>query len=374
VVVSGATDRLTYRTMEGIEFERRGELMVWEARNSEAFRQEPYADLPSSYLPTLIVGDSTTDWDKLGAEYLETISDTLMPDPAVTEIAEKLLRGIDDPKVRIRRLVEYVQSDFEYQAIVFGRRAWKPNMPAKIISKKFGDCKDHSLLLYHLLRDRGIEARLALANTADIVEPDIPSLDQFNHMIVYLPDGGAGRFVDTTDKSNDVIELPPVSLGGRLALVLDEKRSELKRIPEYPRDSHLISSRSRVSIDTDGRLTINENLELSGYASIYFRASLKYLDGRSQQEFVQTVLTGWMPTAQIEEFSIDNLEQASSPLLLKLKYSISGRMSVEQGKMRGRAPLSWERWLLHAPHLDRRYSPMVFYPAKYLREIVIIFA
>jgi hypothetical protein len=44
-------------------------------------------------------------------------------------------------------------------------------------------------------------------------------MDQFNHMVVFIPNSGQGRFVDTTDKDLDLSIAAPSNLGGRSALI-----------------------------------------------------------------------------------------------------------------------------------------------------------
>src|SRR5207237_601886 len=80
-----------------------------------------------------------------------------------------------------------------YKAIEFGRGARIPRAPQEVLRHRYGDCKDHALLLYHLLRNAGTEARLALVRTGSPVRRELPSLDQFDHMVVYLP--GTASFV-----------------------------------------------------------------------------------------------------------------------------------------------------------------------------------
>src|SRR5690606_4324710 len=121
-----------------------------------------------------------------------------------------------------------------YKAIEFGRSTRVPNPTSKVLKNKYGDCKDHSLLLWQMLRANGIEAHLALANFAQPVDPDLPSLDQFNHMLVYVPGYEGGRFFDATDKTSDVANLKaPLDLGGANVLVLDAERPRLVQVPKY---------------------------------------------------------------------------------------------------------------------------------------------
>ncbi len=57
---------------------------------------------------------------------------------------------------------------------------------------------------------------LALANLDEPIDPQFPALEQFNHVLVYVPGFRGGRVVDCTDKNSDLPALnAPMDLGRR---------------------------------------------------------------------------------------------------------------------------------------------------------------
>jgi len=133
--------------------------------------------------------------EAVGRDYLRAVDKLLVPDKAVREAARKLERA---PST----LARFVQQEVTYKAIEFGRGARIPRAPHEVLRHRYGDCKDHALLLYHLLRNAGTEARLAPgahrqpgpagASLARPVRPHgrVPARD--------------GSFVDATNKSADL--------------------------------------------------------------------------------------------------------------------------------------------------------------------------
>ena len=93
-----------------------------------------------------------------------------------------------------------LQDKLNYQAIEFGQRGIIPNSCATIIDNLYGDCKDHSVVAYQLGRALGLEVYLVLVNANRDFFPELPSLDQFDHMIVAFEDEGKLRFLDGTNK------------------------------------------------------------------------------------------------------------------------------------------------------------------------------
>ena len=55
--------------------------------------------------------------------------------------------------------------NFTYKAIEFGSRGRVPNFTMEIVGNRYGDCKDHSLLFYQLLRAIDEPAELVLVST-----------------------------------------------------------------------------------------------------------------------------------------------------------------------------------------------------------------
>lgn len=70
----------------------------------------------------------------------------------------------DEPG-RILAALALVQEEIRYLGIELGVNSHRPSPPADTLARRFGDCKDKTLLLCTLLRALGIEADPALVNT-----------------------------------------------------------------------------------------------------------------------------------------------------------------------------------------------------------------
>lgn len=118
-------------------------------------------------------------------------TETEHPD-LLAKIAE--LRAVsDDPEQRILAALKFVQEDIRYLAVALGVNSHQPSPPADTLARRFGDCKDKTLLLCTLLRGLGIEADPALVDTysGQALRDAQPSPIVFDHVIarVALPDG-----------------------------------------------------------------------------------------------------------------------------------------------------------------------------------------
>lgn len=134
--------------------------------------------------------------------------DTVMPGIGAT-VAE-ITAGAAGRDEIIDRLYRHVQQNIRYVAYEEGEAAYRPDTPAEVVRKRYGDCKGMSLLLATLLNRAGIEAYIACVGTADIPFriSESPSLSATNHMICIVPDGASYLFLDPTHRQISARHIP----------------------------------------------------------------------------------------------------------------------------------------------------------------------
>ena len=116
------------------------------------------------------------------------------------KVPAEVVEGSKDKEEKISKLIRFVQDEVRYLGFESGIGAYKPNPPSKVLSRRFGDCKDKSLLLVNLLKNEGVDASPLLVNTysKDEIKKFLPSHNAFDHCIVYFNHGGRDYFVDPT--------------------------------------------------------------------------------------------------------------------------------------------------------------------------------
>ena len=115
-----------------------------------------------SFVPHLLLGSPAQTWPELASQYLKSIADRLEIEPSTRTLAEQTTVAATTDDQKAASLVQLVRDQLAYRAIEFGRRARVPNKVPTILANRYGDCKDHSLLLAQLLQASGIDAHLAL--------------------------------------------------------------------------------------------------------------------------------------------------------------------------------------------------------------------
>lgn len=201
---------------------------VWNVANPPVLKVE--SDAPFWYMPYAEVAWSEfADWAAVAhwARPLYQVPASLSPElqAQVDRIAntEKTSAG------RMLAVLNLVQSDIRYLGIEMGQNSHAPNPPDLVYSRRFGDCKDKTLLALTLLDHLGIEAHAALVNVglqrglADM----LPSPGVFDHVLVQARVDGKVWWIDPTRyvQKEDLAHLYQPDYG--LALIVDPRTQGL---------------------------------------------------------------------------------------------------------------------------------------------------
>lgn len=341
---------------------KRGEnSLFWVAENPPVSQREPMQVDPAEYLASVALV-SKDQWRAAGEDYRDRVSDLINAEspelePLVEQLIGSLPRG--DQAARIATLAGYVQSSLTYKALEFGVRGYTPNTPTQILADRFGDCKDHSVLLWRLLRAADIPAELALANLSDPVDPELPSIDQFDHMVVYLPKFRGGSFIDATNKDLNLLSYTPSSLGGSWTLTLG-KKPNLVKVPEHSPSE--IQVQRHVALQPGGDLLIDEEVRLSAYFGSSLRAHFKDIESRERLNWAQRFLGANGERVLVENLVIDNVFEPSEDIVIKLRYRLTPLSWIAQSSAI-LDPSYWERYYLNANLVHQRQTDFeVAYP------------
>lgn len=320
VFISGDIGSIRYESNGVGKPRMSGTSMVWELAHPEPYRWEPLQPYFDQILPWVYFGTVKESWNQAGRAYLEEIRDKL-DITQVAERAKRLVDGIDDTQKRIEILSAYVQSEIHYEAIEFGQRAYIPKMARETVRDRYGDCKDHSVLLYALLESAGIPASLALVNLQEQVLAGLPNVDQFDHMIVAVESNDKLQFIDTTDKDLRLGQLAPRSMAGNFALVLDDDPA-LLQIPGY--DTTLVGLSIERDVETvdDERIEVTELGRFSGYQAAELRGQLREIETAEMHASLQRWLASRYSDAELTEYFVENVFDANFDLVVELRYTL----------------------------------------------------
>jgi transglutaminase-like putative cysteine protease len=67
--------------------------------------------------------------------------------PELATVVSDIRGAGGTPAEQALRALQFVQDEIRYVSISIGRGAYQPASPGKVLSRRYGDCKDKSLLL-----------------------------------------------------------------------------------------------------------------------------------------------------------------------------------------------------------------------------------
>jgi tetratricopeptide (TPR) repeat protein len=343
--------------------------LIWHVKDPQPYAYEHLEPGPGSVDPILLLGDATVGWDDETTRYLDRIQARLVQDPAVTALARTLTKDCADEQSMIDSILTHVQKEYTYKPIEFGTRGTLPFPAAETIRRRYGDCKDFAVLGKQLLSALAIDASLVLVDSQFNTVTEVPSLDQFDHMILYIPRKQGCKFVDLTQKNISRTSLVPSGLAGRQALIAERGNVRFETIPGYDSKDNQAKCDSRVMV-AGSDISVTDQLTLSGYCASPLRSLLE-LDEHVRQLWMQQVISRYEPYARVQSFVIEEIP-VSRDLRLSTSYLIDNRARLQGQATVLTVPNVWAQYYGDfTPMKERRKPFVVDYPFLLVTETTI---
>ncbi|HJQ25999.1 MAG TPA: DUF3857 domain-containing transglutaminase family protein [Blastocatellia bacterium] len=171
----------------------------WQRDAVAAIEYEDAAPSWYEHLPSVQLSEFAT-WGEVVAWALPLYKVKDAPSAALSQQIEQWRTKLATDEERLLAALRFVQDDVRYTGIEMGPYSHMPSQPSVVFGRRFGDCKDKSLLLATILDALGIDAAPALTNTdAQHTIADFqPSPYAFNHVIVRAVLDGRAYWLDPT--------------------------------------------------------------------------------------------------------------------------------------------------------------------------------
>ena len=308
----------------------------------------------------MTLGNDEKSWPEIASAYLEDINDRLTPSEEIKSLAASLTKNLGTPEEKASAIIKHVQKILSYQALEFGTRARIPNTADTILKNNYGDCKDHSVLAYQLFKAAEIPASFALVHNENPIIPELPSLDQFNHMILFAPTIRGGTYFDATDKESNTNDLAPNHLAGQLALIISKDDPDLKQIPEDTRSINLLKSdRLLTPNPNQNQFTFEETLSFQGIYATGIRSYLRNSNSAEHKSNLEAML-GSRLDLSISKLELENLNEVDKPFIIKMTYTIGQEFEKNENIYSAKTPSLWGRFYFDQNMSGQRKSPFYF--------------
>lgn len=172
---------------------------IWQAEQVAPLVVE--ADAPAWYDPYPAVQFTEfTDWAAVVRWALPLYDTTAASGALLRREIARIADEATTPSERVLAVLRFVQKDIRYLGVEVGAGSYRPSPPEVVLERRFGDCKDKTLLTLTMLRALGIEADAALVNTrmGRGIDDLLPMPGAFNHVIVLARVDGREYWLDPT--------------------------------------------------------------------------------------------------------------------------------------------------------------------------------
>ena len=232
---------------------------------------------------------SFQSWDEVGQWYWNLQKERMEPSPAVRAKAEELTKGLSDDTAKLQALYSFVSIRYRYIGIAFGIGRFQPHAADDVLGNNYGDCKDKHTLLASLLQASGFTIHPALINSSRVLDPDVPSPGQFDHVIGYLLQGKTSIWLDTTPEVGPFGYLVAPLRDKPALVMLGGMSARLVNTPADPPFPTLQGFKIEGKISADGSLEAKVEDSSRGDAEVALRAAFRRIPQPQWKDLVQQI-------------------------------------------------------------------------------------
>lgn len=252
---------------------------------------------------------------------------TLAADSALKAEVAKIRAASADPKAQAAAALALVEDKIHYVFLGMDLGGLNPAKADDTWTRRFGDCKGKTALLFALLKELGIAAEPALVNTrsGDGMDARLPSVALFDHIIVRATIAGKTYWLDGTrsgDKSLDLLRVPDFGW----ALPVRAAGSALVRLT--PEQLATPDFAMFLTLDATGgvveKAPAHGELQLRGDAAFASHSGLANL---SQADLDRAIKEFW--TSSLDGLDIQSVSEAYDPATGIQTLKMDGAMAMD---------------------------------------------
>ncbi|UJR86262.1 DUF3857 domain-containing protein [Sandaracinus amylolyticus] len=253
-------------------------------------------------------------WEDVGRWYWGLIRDQLYADENLRRVVADLVRDAPDTRTKVQRIYGWVIQNTRYVGLEFGIHGFLPYRVPQIVQRGFGDCKDKASLIYTMLREAGIDARIVLVRTRNNgAITDLPaSLSVFDHAIAYVPE--LDLFLDGTAEYSGTNEFPQMDQGVTV-LIVGPDGAELRRTPVLPAEQNERSRQIAIDLQNDGTGRIEVTEQVRGSEAPGYRVTYQ-AEGTRRERF-ERALRGLFPGIELRTQEFAGLTNYEEPIRIR---------------------------------------------------------
>lgn len=236
---------------------------------------------------------------------------------------------------RISNIYYWVQDNIKYVAFTEGMDGYIPEDAVAVCSKRFGDCKGLTSLMYSMLEYAGIQPYFSWVGTRDrpyrYEEVPTPVVD--NHMILACSLDNDIIFLDGTSYASHVLEVPYALQGKEVLVGISEDEYRIVQVPVRPKDYNLYRDSIHITVDETGKLVGRGVTKFTGYYASGIRAVLKRITGSDLERYMESQLEKGSNKFALTEYSVSDFEDHADDITFEYRFDIEDYLMVNGDEM-----------------------------------------
>lgn len=243
---------------------------TWQLTNLKAIKEEPYSPNQDKYLSRVKVAPEKfeylgvpgafNDWNGMGKWIYDKLlaSRTTLP-LSTNERMKEITNGITDPKLKAKKIYEYMQGKTHYISVQVGIGGYQPFLASDVDQQNYGDCKALVNYTQSLLNAVNIDSYYCIVKSGSRKQgplKDFASMNQFDHVILCLPFKNDTTFLECTSQQIPFGFLSDFT-DDRYVLACTPEGGKLLHTPKYTAQDNVQHCKASFTIDADGMLTGN---------------------------------------------------------------------------------------------------------------------
>ena len=291
----------------------------------------------------------------------------VLPEAALNDI-HSLISASDDERSKISKLYKYMQGRTRYVSIQLGIGAWQPFDAAYVHERGYGDCKALSNYMTSILKAAGIRAYPVLINNGGDRLPlirEFPS-NQFNHVIVCVPDKGDTFWLECTSQN-----MTPGNLGwsneNREALMLTPEGGKIVSVPASYSEKNFEYKKINVKLYLNGA-ELSGAIKYGGNREVSVLSVMKDVIPSEQEKWILRSFE--VPDIKLKGFNFNLPADKEDEIDLNIKAELTKYASVSGSRLFF-YPNLMERRTYAPKKVHERLSPVRFkFPYKDVDSVI----
>jgi transglutaminase-like putative cysteine protease len=239
-----------------------------------------------------------------------------------TKVVEEVTGKLTDPVEKARALTQWVRSHVRY--VSSGEKHdYTPHPPTRVLTHRYGDCKDTAHLLAVMARQAGLHAGVAtLGVRGDGQVNEAVPCPWGSHALCVITIDGEDHFVDTTAEMIGWDVLPKDDRD-RSCYITDETSIRLTHTPPLTPAENATVQSTHVTVGTDGSLKADRSAEYRGLAAWNKRDDFVDTPAAERRRLAVADLVDAYPKAKLKSVAFENLGDYDKPLTVKTTFEVA---------------------------------------------------